>query len=371
MILRLEDLKNVCNVILSSVDLKSPTIARDTLEMKIEDKQLYLCVTNREYYIKLRIPVNTEEKFHTTVNAQLFLKLISKITTDTVEFTISGNTLIIKGNGTYKLPMIFDGESLLILPEINISNVTLSFDIDGNQLYSISKYNAKQILTGYKSDEIQEMVYVDENGAATFTTGACVNKFVLDKPVKMLLSQKLVKLFSLFKDKTVSFSMGFDANPISESQIQQKVKFDVDDIVITAILRDESTFKRKFPLTAVRNEANSDFDYHIVFNRNELLQVLSRLMLFSNISTDGDVDFYKDYLEVFDSTGTSSEKIYYNNEIDMDEIYKSRINLDTLKSTLDCFTDQYIKLSFGNSRAFVISSGDIYMVIPEGIRNNE
>ena len=58
----------------------------------------------------------------------LFLKLISQITTETIDLNIVDNHVVVKGNGIYKLPLIFDGEKLLKLPEIRINNVTNSYN---------------------------------------------------------------------------------------------------------------------------------------------------------------------------------------------------------------------------------------------------
>ena len=132
MIIRIEDLKNVSQTILTAVDSNELSIITETLELKIENNILYMNVTNREYYAQVKLNMNNEEEFHATVNANLFLKLVSQITTDTVEFSISGNSLVIKANGTYKLPLIYDDDKLLELPIINIDNITSEFDIDGD-----------------------------------------------------------------------------------------------------------------------------------------------------------------------------------------------------------------------------------------------
>ena len=75
---------------------------------------------------------------------------------------------------------------------------------------------------------------MDEKGAITFTNGACVNSFTLEQPVKLLFNNRLVKLFKLFKDESVKFTIGYD--PISDDIIQTKVRFATSDIIITAIL---------------------------------------------------------------------------------------------------------------------------------------
>ena len=52
------------------------------------------------------------------------------------------------------------------------------------------------------------MYYVDNEGAITFTSGACVTKFDLAGDIKLLFNQRLVKLFKLFKNTKVHFTVG-------------------------------------------------------------------------------------------------------------------------------------------------------------------
>ena len=216
MIIRIEDLKSISQTILTAVDSNELSIITETLELLIKDNVLYMNVTNREYYAQVKLKMENEEEFHATVNANLFLKLVSQITTDTVEFSIDGNSLVIKANGNYKLPLIYDDDKLLELPKINIDNVTAEFDVSGDTLVSILQYNSKQLNVGTISKPVQKMYYVDENGAITFTNGACINNFTLEKPIKILLNNRLVKLFKLFKGKSVHMSVGYD--PISEDR---------------------------------------------------------------------------------------------------------------------------------------------------------
>ena len=59
----------------------------------------------------MKLPVTGDNGFHATVNAALFLKLIPQITTDNIELNIKDNLLIVRGNGTYKLPLIYEGSN--------------------------------------------------------------------------------------------------------------------------------------------------------------------------------------------------------------------------------------------------------------------
>ena len=237
MILRIDALKEICSKILTAVDDSELSLVTETLQLKTVGNELRLAVTNKEYYAEVKMELTGDvEDFHATVNAKLFLKLISQITTETISFTLADNSLVIKGNGTYKLPLIFEGDALLELPKIEIGNPTVNMNIDSSVLLSILQYNSKEISKGSVVKPVQKLYYVDDKGAITFTTGACVNNFTLEKPVSILLNNRLVKLFKLFNNGNVNFTLGFDA--LSDDIIQTKVKFENKDISITAILSD-------------------------------------------------------------------------------------------------------------------------------------
>lgn len=366
MILRIEDLKEVCSKILSAVDSSELSVLTETLELKTENKILYLSVTNREYYVKVKLELEEEVDFHATVNANLFLKLISQTTTETVEINVVDTTLVVKGNGVYKLPLIYNDDKLLELPTIDIENETAKFDINGDVLVSILTYNSKEISKGNIVRPVQKLYYVDEKGAITFTTGACVNNFTLEKPIKILLNQKVVKLFKLFKEDSVHFTLGQDK--LSEELIQTKVRFESGLVSITAILPSDNSLIASVPVDAIRDRASTTYPYSVSVNKDELIQAINRLLLFTNskefIKSFGNFEFHKDHMVLKDNTGINNEKLYYATPLDNCE-YKNAIDLMDLKATLENCTEKYLTMSFGDSQAVVIARGNVYNVIPE------
>lgn len=372
MIIRTEELKDICGKILAAVDSSELSAVTETLELKTEGNFLFISVTNREYYAQVKLDLGEHEDFHATVNATLFLKLISQITTDTIEMNTVGNSVVIKGNGTYNLPLIFDGEKLLELPEINIDNVTNEFNISSSILMSILNYNSKELSKGTISKPVQKLYYVDDQGAITFTSGACVNSFNLEQPVKLLLNNRLVKLFKLFKGNSVNFTIGYDA--ISEEIIQTKVKFESNDIVLTAILSCDDTMLRSVPVAAIRGRASGVYPYSINVNKDNLIQTINRLLLFSSgfgskeiIKPYSTFEFGSDSVTIYDVNKNNKETLNYNNTIlDMeDSPYVAILDLTDLKTTLENCTEQYLTIHFGDSSAVVISRGNIKNVIPE------
>lgn len=375
MIFRIDVIQDACKTILAAVDSNELSAVTETLEMTTKDNFLYINVTNREYFAQVKVELGEACEFHATVNAMLFLKLISQLTTDTVELNTTDNFLIVKANGTYKLPLIFDGEKLLELPAINIENVTNEFSIDSNILKSILMYNSKELLKGSISRPVQKLYYVDNQGAITFTNGACVNSFTLEQPVKLLFNNRLVKLFKLFDSGNVAFTVGFDA--ISDDIIQTKVRFESKNIVLTAILSCDDALLTSVPVAAIRGRANNEYAYSVNLNKDLLLQTINRLLLFSSTGASkttlkpySTFEFNKDSVVIYDVNKDNKETISYNNTLlTCDNPYVAILDLVELKITLENCTEQYINLNFGDHSAFVLSRGNVRNVIPECVLN--
>lgn len=369
MILNTQELKQVTDKILSAVDSSDVSNITETLELEVKNDNLYINVTNKEYFVRVKLFLGYTEDFHASVNANLFLNLISQITTEDIELNCDGTSLHIKGNGNYKLPLIYDGEKLLTLPKITIDNPTVNMSIETSILHSIAKYNSKEIAKGFIVKPVQKMYYIDENGAITFTTGACINKFSLVKPVKMLLNAKIVKLFKLFTGDSVNFTLGHDA--LNDEIIQTKVCFEDDNIQLTAILQCDDIMLRSVPVNNIRGRVENIYPYSITIGKNSLLQAINRLMVFSNRGVKGSIItakfiFDKDKLIIKDSKGENIEEINYANVCNnLETPYEAIFDLNDIKLTLQVCEDAYLTLNFGDSNALVIARTNIFNIIPE------
>lgn len=363
MILQTKDFKEVCKTVLAAIDNKESSLFTETLELKAEGNNLDLNITNREYYLTAKFTLGSDEQFSAAVNASLFLNLISKLTTDTIEITKESNNIKVKANGLYKLPMIYNNDKMLELPKINIDNVTNTMSINSTILHSIANYNSKELLRGTIVKPVQKYYYVDEKGAITFTSGACVNSFELEKPIKILLSDKVVKLFKLFKpDTKVNFTMGQDA--LTEDIVQTKVRFATDNIILSAKLSD-SSLVTGVPVSAIRGMADKTYNYSVVINKNNFLAAIQRILLFNDDSVYGVFEFDNQKVTIYDNKKDNKEEVVFNNECEALTSYSMIVNLNNFKLILDGCEDEYITMNFGDNKAVVVKKANISDIIPE------
>ncbi len=377
MIINTKDFQEAANKILLAADLDKTAA---NLELIAEGSILSLNVTNREFYVSVRFTLDAPTAFHAVVDAALFLSLVSGITTDTFNLDIDDTKIVVtSGKSKYKLPMIYDNEGLMKLPVIKIANKTVEMNFPKDVMSSILNVNSKELLK-LKSvngvvNELQKLYYIDETGCFTFTTGACVNAFTLEKPIKLLLNERIVKLFKLFKDDA-AFTFGID--PIGAGQIVTKMTLETSDTYLAAIITCDDLLISKVqgPCAATKRLINEAYDYRLVIAANEFYSAISRLMMFTknNKSVTDKVNAYyqpvkitlRDSSLIIQDKFDNAEYVTIENESYMPDVeYTFHVNIVDIKLVLESCKNEHVNFNCGNSRSITISRGAISNLIPE------
>lgn len=377
MIINTKDFQEAANKILLAADLDKNAA---NLELKSEGSILSLNVTNREFYVSVKFTLDAPVNFHAVVDAALFLSLVSGITTDTFNLDVDDTKIVVtSGKSKYKLPMIYDNEGLMKLPVISIQNKTVEMTFPTDVMSSILNVNSKELLklknVNGVVNELQKLYYIDETGCFTFTTGACVNAFTLEKPIKLLLNDRIVKLFKLFKDDA-AFSFGMD--PIGAGQIITKMTLETADIYLAAIITCDDLLINKIqgPCAATKRLIGEAYDYRLVLSANEFYNAISRLMMFTknNKSATDKVNSYyqpvkitlRDSSLIIQDKFDNAEYVTIENESYMPEVeYNFHVNLVDIKLVLESCRNEHVNFNCGNSRSITITRGAISNLIPE------
>lgn len=376
MIIKTKDFKEAANKILLAAELDKNAA---NLGLITKNNALYLNVTNREFYVSVKFPLEDADQIvnlEAVVDASLFLTLISGLTTETFDLTTDGNVAIIKaGKSKYKLAMIYENNDLMKLPVITLQNKTVEMNISNDILQSILNVNSKEVQKASKSvtaNELQKLYYVDETGCFTFTTGACLNSFKLEKPVKLLLNDRIVKLFKLF-DEDVAFSFGHDTT--ADGLVRSKAIFETPAVYVAAIINCDDLLLNKVqgPCTATKRFIDEKYAHSLVLSVNSLSAAISRLMLFTKNSIEktnmsyipATFTFNSEELTIKDKLG-NSEVVTIENGSQVSSDYEMILNLADVKAVLDSCKNEHITLNCGNQRSVVISRGAISNLIPEG-----
>ena len=369
MIIKTKDLQDVCKKVLSAIDTSISDSITEVVELKSLEDSLTISITNNEYYVSSIIKTTSVENLLATVNAKIFLGLVSKITTENIELSVVDNkVLVVKGNGTYKLPFVFKNDELVRVSPITIENPTCEFDLNSDVLKSINKYNSKEFLKSGLRKSTQKMYYIDQEGAITFTVGACVNKFTLPKDIKFVVIEKFAKLFSLFDSEKVNFSFGYN---VGVNSLPSAV-FELSNATtkFVAIIGDNDYLLKSIPTRAIRARANELYPYSVVIEKSTLLEALDRISLFSQQDvyvSYTHLYFDNDGLTIYDTKKTNNEEIAYASSVELDEPweYTCLVDSNDLKIALETCTSQYLTLNFGNGQAINLVYDNVVNIMPE------
>jgi hypothetical protein len=374
MILKTKNFQEAANKILLAVGVDK---AAANLELAAKDTALYLRVTNREWYTAIKFDLETPTEFRAVVDANLFLNLISGISTEEFELEIKDTVVVVKaGRSSYKLAMIYENDQLMKLPIIKLDpeQVTVSMNISNDILMSILNVNSREVQKAKKVEvnELQRYYYIDETGCFTFTTGACINAFTLEKPIKLLLTDKVVKLFKLFGSDAF-LSYGHIVN--ADNSLQPIVVFQTEDVyVATRLLSDETCIQKvKAPCDAMKALAKEVYEHNLVLSATDLSAAISRLLMFhKNSSAKADlsfvpasVEFSNTELTISDLSGDNKEVITIENGSSTPGGYSMGVNLIDLKAVLDSCKNEHITMNCGNHKSIIICRANISNVIAE------
>lgn len=363
MVVEAKNFKEACSSILAAIDNSELSNYSEALELVTKDSCLFLNVTNKEYYVSIKFSLEEEADIHAVINAHTFLNLIKNITTEEIKLEVKDNYLLVKANGNYKFPLIYENGSLMKLPKISINNKTLEMNVGGDILNSIIKYNSK-ILSKQDTTPVQKLYYLDQEGCITFSSCTCVNNFTLEKPLNILINNKLVRLFKLFKDDLVTFSLGYDS--LDSGITQTKVNLETNTISLTSILPGESLLPR-YPTAQLRSLANRIYPYTAVLKVEEFLGALNRLSLFNKKIDDCYFECNAD--EVTIKMGENEEVMPTANGSNIEEPYSMVLKLNHIKNILENCEEPYITFNFGNKNSATLVRGNVVNVLPEVMIN--
>lgn len=377
MILNTKQFQEQANKILIAAELDSLAAS---LELVTEEKNLFLNVTNREFYVSIKYELTEAEEFRAVIDASLFLNLISGISEDTFELKIKENTVLVKaGKSNYKLAMIYDNDKLMQLPVLKLNNKTVEMTIEKGILHSILNINSKEIAKAKKAlqvSEINKLCYLTQEGAFTRTDSACLNAFQLEKPVKLLLNDRIIKLFKLF-NTDVAFSFGYDHTP--EGILKAKAVFENENIYVATLVNCEDVLITRVQgqFNAVKNRIEKSYPSHFVVSSNSMSAALSRLMMFAKNSGESSnqvvfatFTFKGDEIIIQDKQLNTEIVVIENEDSYLEENYSMKLNIVDLKTVLDSYKNEHVTFNCGDHQAVVISHQNISHLIPEAILGN-
>lgn len=287
-----------------------------------------------------------------TVDAETFSKLIGKINSDTVDFEVVDNSLVVTGNGKYTLEIISDenGNKLSFPNKFPETDEHIG-SITATDLLAINTTIKASLSTAVGSTYAS--YYCGSVVASTDRVMMSIfNHKVFDEPY--MLNRQFVDLMCL-GNSDVSLSKSGDIL-VSSASLNDKCNIDV----CTRVADNTSEFR--LDIITKFNELVSDSFCR--FKKAQMLELLDRLSLFVSKFDDGAIElhFTDKYIEVSSLKSNGVERVDYTESKNVVDT-TIKINIDRLRNQLKAYSSDIVDLYYGSDVCIKLVDGDMTQII--------
>ena len=174
----------------------------ELIGIRLSDGNLKLYTTDMTNFLTVTID-------KVSVEADKFGKLINKMTCTEIDLSVKDENLVVKGNGTYKLPLMTDEEGVVEFPvdetpfknigEVQLTSILSAYNINRAAL---AKTFEQPALTGY---------YCGDNVVTSDAIVITFNRFQMFKDQEdMLISPQMMQLLTLNSSEKIEFGTSGD-----------------------------------------------------------------------------------------------------------------------------------------------------------------
>lgn len=377
------ELKNIVAKINLAVERNKINPKAGWIELETtSEADMRVRVANYNYYLEANVAISAENysdenKIHATIDAETFIPLVSKLESDYVEVSQTPNTVVLNTKTSeYTFAVIKELGKVKTVDAITFNPTHCDrYMLHGNDLASVADANVKGLVDALFTKDIQRFIYVDGQGAITFTENIYVNKF--SKPIeitddspefKFLLSSGQAKLLDVFRAYSqVELAVERGADYASNF----KIKFSsmpLKDIELVLVVQSAQSTDG-FPAIKLRQITYGATTSHVIIDKRTLDRALARLMIFDkkwdvNVLNYSKLVFGTDSVRLVSTKNKNYEVINYDESTDAVD-HESIVRFADLTNQLKAAVGDKVDVSYGGTPAIVINSGNLCQMIPE------
>ena len=321
------------------------------MAIELKAHELTLITTDATNYLFVHEDKVEGEDFYVVVQAEMFSKLISKLTCEKVSLELKDNTLMVKGNGKYSIELPLDEEGELIKfpnPMENGLGDIMAYPVNLSTVKLILN-TAKAALANTLEVPCYTGYYVGDKIVATDTYKICgINIKVWDEPA--LVSPEMMSLLDIFTDEKFTAmrsgnTMWFESK---NCHLYGTLMDSIDD----------------YQIEAIDGLLTQEFESSCKLTKSALLQLLDRLALFVSPYDKNGVylTFTKDGLQIESKQANSVEVIPYT-ESNNFRAFTCCVDIEMLHSQVKANAGDGITLHYGDESAIKIADGNVTQVI--------
>ena len=304
------------------------------------------------FYVRFPQAVDCES-FELSVFADLFIKLVQKITSKEITITTEGNVLVVEGNGTYKLELPLDQGKVIVFPSKfngEVFDMPVYDEIDLSAIDGIISSNKASLATDMQYPVLTGYYFGDDVVTSNRKTVCWLKKSVLKHPT--VFPPIILDLLSVCSGDTAYVYYVSDDKMFI-------IKCDNELIVAPEFSADTP-----FPIEVLGKLIEQDFVSTCTLSRKDLLNILDRMALFVTAYDKKGIDltFTEQGLVVSSKKSSGTELVPYKT-IENFAQFSCSINIEYLQAHLSAKDDDDVELSFGADKAIKLVTGDFIQIV--------
>lgn len=341
-------LKDATNKAIKGAGFNNRISLTSMIGIKLSEGNLYISTTDMTNTLTAIIDKVVGDDIDVTVDADKFSKLIGKMTSTDIEINLAGDNLVIKGNGTYKLPLISDEDGLVTFPiierkptsgKIHLTSVMNAYNVNR---FALAKTIEQPSLTGY---------YCGEQVISTDATVITFNGFnMFGDNNALLISAPMMTLLTLNDKEEIEVAInGNDLQFVTENLI-------ISGPTLEGI--------EDFPVNEITAYLDEAFTSSCKVPKGLLLDVLDRLSLFIEPYDKNGAyfTFGRKGITIHSKKEASTETINYIESKDFNA-FVCCVDIPAFKEQLQAIPEDTVEIHYGNENAIKLVCGKVTQII--------
>lgn len=323
--------------------------------IQVKNNALTLITTDATNYLYIVENKVLSEDFYAVVDANVFSKLISKLTCSTVTLEIKGNiwVLEITGNGNYKLELPLDENGEPIQYPDPVSKLKLSDDTSAGVL---------------NKSTIQVILETIKPALAVTLDNPCYTGYYVGDKIVATDTYKIASMdVSLFGQTQLISPELFDLFAVMTSE---KIAVDIVDDSIICKSPDCVIYGRfmeglsDYAIDAISALVDTKFDCFCAVPKTALLQALDRLSLFVGPYDKNAVylTFTREGLQISSKAVSGIEIIKYVSSDNFKD-FTCAVDIQMFTQEIKAVSNDVIELYYGEDNAVKIADGNITIIV--------
>lgn len=284
----------------------------DLLEIKMRNGMLSLRTTDTRNTMVLKMAVpGVSDEFVAVIQIEQFQKIVSKTSKETIELNITDSAVELRGNGTYKFPLVIEGDAPVALAPIPlITDAEITQTLSKKEIATIVANNGAFVGSQFVDPAISGYYFGPEAVITTDFIGCCYYK-------KKFFSEPI-----MFYPTTLQLILELEEDDITFLKKDRHIQFYTQTGLIDSVTHLDVD---AFPAEDLMAYIKDAYTAGVTVSKKQTKEVLERIGLFVDMKTEfgaADMVFEADGIHLSDKRKNANEVIPYKQAADSSQTFK-------------------------------------------------